>query len=51
MSARPFSKISAPFNGLLAAIGLVAVAVLTTPDITGRARLGLQLLLVAIWGI
>ncbi|MDK1373290.1 MULTISPECIES: cyclic nucleotide-gated ion channel [unclassified Sinorhizobium] len=51
MSARPFSKFSTPFNGLLAAIGLVAVAVLTTPDITGRARLGLQFLLVAIWGV
>ncbi|MGF6176808.1 CRP-like cAMP-binding protein [Ensifer sp. 4252] len=42
MSARPFSKIFAPLGGLLAAIGLVVVAALTTPDMTGRTRLNLE---------
>jgi voltage-gated potassium channel len=51
MSARPFSKISAPLNGLLAAIGLVAVAALTTPDIAGRTRLTLEILLAGIWAV
>jgi voltage-gated potassium channel len=49
MSAVPFSKISAPFNALLAAIGLVAVAALTAPDITARTRLAFEILLVGIW--
>jgi voltage-gated potassium channel len=51
MSARPFSKISAPLGGLLAVVGLVAVAALTTPDMTGRTRLNLEVLLALIWAI
>lgn len=51
MSVRPFSKISAPLGGLLAAVGLVAVAALTTPDMTGRTRLNLEVLLAFIWAI
>jgi voltage-gated potassium channel len=51
MSALPFSKISAPLNALLAAIGLVAVAALTTPDIGGRTRLTLEALLAGIWAV
>ncbi|KOF13005.1 cation tolerance protein CutA [Ensifer adhaerens] len=51
MSVRPFSKISAPLGGLLAAVGLVAVAALTTPDMTGRTRLNLEVLLALIWAI
>ncbi|CAN7561891.1 cyclic nucleotide-gated ion channel [Pararhizobium sp. LjRoot235] len=49
MSALPFSKISAPLNGLLAAIGLMTVAALTASDIAGRTRLALELLLAGIW--
>ncbi len=49
MSALPFSKISASLNAVLAAIGLLTVAALTTPDITGQTRLILQVLLVGIW--
>ena len=49
MSALPFSKISASLNALLVAIGLVTVAALTTPDITGRTRLILEVLLAGIW--
>ena len=51
MSALPFSKISAPLNALLAATGLVAVAALTTPDLTGRTRLVLEVLLAGIWAV
>lgn len=49
MTARPFLKISAPLNGLLAAVGLIAVAALTTPDLGASVRLVLQLLLGGIW--
>src|SRR5262245_62047501 len=49
MSAVPFSKISAPLNALLAATGLLMVALLTTPDLTPQARFACQLVLVAIW--
>lgn len=49
MSALPFSKISASLNAVLAAIGLLTVAALTTPDITGQTRLILQVLLAGIW--
>ncbi|MDB5522450.1 MAG: cation tolerance protein CutA [Rhizobium sp.] len=47
MSILPFSKISA----LLAAVGLVAVAALTMPDIEGRTRLALEILLAGIWAV
>ncbi|KAA1182242.1 cyclic nucleotide-binding domain-containing protein [Rhizobium tropici] len=49
MSALPFSKISASLNAVLAAIGLLTVAALTTPDIAGQTRLILQVLLAGIW--
>ena len=51
MSALSFSKISAPLDGLLVAAGLVAVAALTTPDLTGRTSFALELLLAGIWAI
>ena len=51
MTALPLSRISAPLNALLAAIGLVAVAALTTPDMAGRTRLILEALLAGIWVI
>lgn len=49
MSALPFSKISASLNALLAAIGLLTVAALTTPDISGQTRLILEVLLAGVW--
>ncbi|MQB41942.1 cyclic nucleotide-gated ion channel [Rhizobium sp. ICMP 5592] len=49
MSALPFSKISASLNVLLAAIGLLTVAALTTPDIAGQTRLVLEGLLASVW--
>ncbi|RDJ16013.1 cyclic nucleotide-gated ion channel [Rhizobium grahamii] len=49
MSAVPFSKISSPLNALLAATGLLMVALLTTSDLTPQARFACQLVLVAIW--
>ncbi|CAN7234446.1 cyclic nucleotide-gated ion channel [Pararhizobium sp. LjRoot238] len=49
MSALPFSKLSAPLNALIAAIGLMAVAALTIPDMAGRTRLTLEVLLAGIW--
>lgn len=49
MSALSFSKISTSLNALLAAIGLLTVAALTTPDITGQARLALEIVLVGVW--
>ena len=51
MSALPFLRISAPLNALLAAAGLVAVAALTTPDMSGRIRLVLAAVLAVIWGV
>ncbi|CDX16097.1 conserved membrane hypothetical protein [Mesorhizobium sp. ORS 3324] len=50
MSVRPFSRLYAPLNVLLAAAGLVAVAALTTPDVSGRSRLALAAVLAVIWG-
>ena len=49
MLALPFSKISASLNALFVAIGLLTVAALTLPDITGQTRLILEVLLVGIW--
>lgn len=49
MPALRFLRISAPLNALLAAIGLVAVATLTTPDASGRTRLILEVVLASIW--
>jgi voltage-gated potassium channel len=49
MSARPFRKFSEPLSTLLAVIGLIAVAALTTPDLTDRTRSNLEILLVGIW--
>lgn len=49
MSARPFRKFSALLSTLLAVIGLIAVATLTTPDLTERSRHYLEILLVGIW--
>ncbi|MFK0161913.1 cyclic nucleotide-gated ion channel [Rhizobium sp. NPDC090279] len=49
MSALPFSKILTSLNAVLAAIGLLTVAALTTPDITGQTRLALQILLICVW--
>ncbi len=49
MPALRFLRISAPLNALLAAIGLVAVAALTTPDASGRTRLILEVVLAGIW--
>ncbi len=51
MSPLPFSKISAPLSALLAAVGLVAVAALTTPDMSGGTRLTLGVLLAGIWAV
>ncbi|KSV75427.1 MULTISPECIES: cyclic nucleotide-gated ion channel [unclassified Sinorhizobium] len=51
MSARPFLKISAPLNGLLAAAGLITVAALTARDIGLTAKLSLELVLAGIWAI
>ncbi|TIX42515.1 MAG: hypothetical protein E5V36_13520, partial [Mesorhizobium sp.] len=51
MSVLPFLRIYAPLNALLAATGLVAVAALTTPDMSGRSRLALAAVLAVIWGV
>jgi voltage-gated potassium channel len=51
MSALPFSRISEPLNALLAAIGLAAVAALTTPEVAGGIRFALEALLVGIWAV
>ncbi|MEI2296816.1 cyclic nucleotide-gated ion channel [Ensifer sp. MJa1] len=51
MSARPFLKITAPLNGLLAAVGLVTVAALTAREIGSTTRLSLELVLAAIWAV
>lgn len=50
MSVLPFLRIYAPLNAALAAPGLLAVAALTTPNISGRSRLALVALLAVIWG-
>jgi len=49
MSALSFSKISASLNALLAAVGLLTVAALTAPDITGQTRFILEVLLISVW--
>ncbi|NKJ03306.1 MULTISPECIES: cyclic nucleotide-gated ion channel [Rhizobium] len=49
MSALRFSKISASLNALFVAIGLLTVAALTLPNITGQTRLILEVLLAGIW--
>jgi voltage-gated potassium channel len=50
MSVLPFLRIYTPLNAVLAAPGLLAVAALTTPNISGRSRLALLALLAVIWG-
>ena len=50
MSVLRFLRIYAPLNAVLAAPGLLAVAALTTPNISGRSRLALAAVLVVIWG-
>lgn len=50
MSVRPFLRIYAPLNAVLAAPGLLAVAALTTPNMSGRSRLALGAVLAVIWG-
>ncbi|TIV07817.1 MAG: hypothetical protein E5V94_10025, partial [Mesorhizobium sp.] len=50
MSVLPFLRIYAPLNAVLAAPGLLAVAGLTIPDMSGRSRLALAAVLAAIWG-
>lgn len=49
MSVLPFLRIYAPLNAVLAAPGLLAVAALTTPNMSGRSRLALAALLAVIW--
>jgi voltage-gated potassium channel len=49
MSVLPFSKILTSLNAVLAAVGLLTVAALTTPDITGQTRFALQILLICVW--
>ncbi|TGT34934.1 hypothetical protein EN810_37015, partial [Mesorhizobium sp. M8A.F.Ca.ET.167.01.1.1] len=50
MSVLPFLRIFAPPNAVLAAPGLLAVAALTIPDLSGRSRLALAAVLAVIWG-
>ena len=49
MPALPFARISVPLNALLATLGLLAVAALTTPAPSEGMRLGLEILLACIW--
>jgi voltage-gated potassium channel len=49
MSARPFQRISSALSTSLAIVGLIAVAALTTPDLTERTRHNLEILLVGVW--
>jgi voltage-gated potassium channel len=49
MSAMLLSKIYAPLKSLLAAFGLLVVAVLTTPDISDQTISILKILLAGIW--
>jgi voltage-gated potassium channel len=51
MPALPFQKISAPLNAALAAIGLIAIAALTTPGMLGQTRLSFEIVLAGIWAI
>jgi voltage-gated potassium channel len=51
MSALPFLKISVPLSALLAAIGLIAVAALSTPGLPGGETLAFNMLLIGIWAI
>ena len=50
MSVLPFLRIYAPLNAALAAPGLLAVAALTSPNISERTRLALVAVLAVIWG-
>ncbi|TGV79438.1 cyclic nucleotide-binding domain-containing protein [Mesorhizobium sp. M00.F.Ca.ET.149.01.1.1] len=50
MSILPFSRFYMPLNAVLAAPGLLAVAALTIPDMSGRGRLALVAVLAVIWG-
>ncbi|BAV49008.1 potassium channel protein [Mesorhizobium loti] len=50
MSVLPFLRIYAPLNAVLAAPGLLAVAALTIPGLSGRSTLALAALLAVIWG-
>ncbi|RWF40554.1 MAG: cyclic nucleotide-binding domain-containing protein [Mesorhizobium sp.] len=50
MSVLPFLRIYAPLNAVLAAPGLLAVAALTIPDMSGRSRLAPAAVLAVIWG-
>lgn len=49
MSVLRSLRIYAPLNAVLAAPGLLAVAALTTPNMSGRSRLALVALLAVIW--
>ncbi|ESY16598.1 MULTISPECIES: cyclic nucleotide-gated potassium channel [unclassified Mesorhizobium] len=49
MSVLPFLRIYAPLNAVLAAPGLLAVAALTMPNMSGRSRLALAAVLAVIW--
>ena len=49
MSVLPFLRIYAPLNAVLAAPGLLAVAGLTMPNLSGRSRLALGAVLAVIW--
>jgi voltage-gated potassium channel len=51
MPALPFLKISVPLNALLAAVGLIAVAALTTPDLPSGETRAFDVLLIGIWAI
>jgi voltage-gated potassium channel len=49
MKEVPFSKISTPVNTLLAVLGLLAIAALTTPAPGDGMRLALHILLAGVW--
>jgi voltage-gated potassium channel len=49
MPALPFARISVPLNALLAAVGLIAVAALTTPAPSDAVRIGLEVVLAGVW--
>src|SRR3954465_3079130 len=50
MSVLPTLRIYAPLNAVLAAPGLLAVAGLTVPNLSGRSRLALAAVLAVVWG-
>jgi voltage-gated potassium channel len=47
----PFLKISVPLSALLAAIGLISVAALTTPGLPDSEALAFKVVLLGIWAI